>query len=251
MQMPQEMQGLKVSPDMMNFGISAGQEIINKQRDRLMPGVSTFWLSLKFYFSVSHTYITKKIQVVVYPYSNKEWKRIPADEYDRGDEAENYSAKWALPKQDHNCPDLYIPLMSFATYVLLSGLKSGMTGGKVFTPEILVQTIWRCLILSSVEALIFKLGVNVMSVAIPFLDLLAYQGYIYVGLCISLISRLLGTFVSFVVAVYIAVMLAIFTLKTFVAIVPSNSDAPGPPRHVVLLGFAVMQGIVSLILSQL
>ena len=56
MQMPQDMQGMKVSPDMLNFGLSAGQEMLSKQRERLMPGVSTFWLSLKFYFSVHPCY---------------------------------------------------------------------------------------------------------------------------------------------------------------------------------------------------
>ena len=162
-------------------------------------------------------------------------------------QAETFSVKWAGPKQDINSPDLYIPLMSFVTYVLLSGLKSGMTGGDVFTPEILVQTIWRCLLLSSIEASVFKIGVNFLgTVSIPFLDLLAYQGYMYLGLCISLVSRLFGNALSFLVAVYVAGMLAVFTLKTFVEVVP-KSDM----RHVILMGFAVMQAIISLVLSLL
>lgn len=41
-----------VSPEMLNFGLSAGQDIINKQTSKWMPGVSVFWLNLKFYFSV-------------------------------------------------------------------------------------------------------------------------------------------------------------------------------------------------------
>ena len=42
-----------VSPEMINFGLNAGQDILNKQKDKWMPGVSGFWLSLKYYFSVS------------------------------------------------------------------------------------------------------------------------------------------------------------------------------------------------------
>ena len=42
-----------VSPEMLNFGLSAGQDMISKQTEKWMPGVSGFWLSLKFYFSVS------------------------------------------------------------------------------------------------------------------------------------------------------------------------------------------------------
>jgi hypothetical protein len=42
-----------VSPEMLNFGLNAGQDMFNKQRDKWMPGVSGFWHSLKYYFSVS------------------------------------------------------------------------------------------------------------------------------------------------------------------------------------------------------
>ena len=42
-----------VSPEMINFGLSAGQDMLNKQRDKWMPGVSGFWHSLKYYFLVS------------------------------------------------------------------------------------------------------------------------------------------------------------------------------------------------------
>ena len=42
-----------VSPEMINFGLNAGQDMLNKQRDKWMPGVSGFWHSLKYYFSVN------------------------------------------------------------------------------------------------------------------------------------------------------------------------------------------------------
>jgi hypothetical protein len=41
-----------VSPEMLNFGLHAGQDLLQKQKDRFMPGVSTFWQSLKIYFAV-------------------------------------------------------------------------------------------------------------------------------------------------------------------------------------------------------
>lgn len=42
-----------VTPEMINFGLNAGQNMLNKQRDKWMPGVSGFWHSLKYYFLVS------------------------------------------------------------------------------------------------------------------------------------------------------------------------------------------------------
>lgn len=46
-----------VSPEMLNYGLTAGQDLISKQRDRFMPGVSGFWISLKYYFAVSYALI--------------------------------------------------------------------------------------------------------------------------------------------------------------------------------------------------
>lgn len=69
-----------VSPEMLNLGMHAGQDLLMKQRERWMPGISGFWSSLKIYFAVSNEFVLKKLAIVVYPISNKNWFRIPADE---------------------------------------------------------------------------------------------------------------------------------------------------------------------------
>jgi hypothetical protein len=75
------------SPEMLNFGLSAGQDLINRQKAKWMPGVSDFWSSLKIYFAVSNSYVLKKVSILLYPMSNKYWGRIAADEVGRyGDE---------------------------------------------------------------------------------------------------------------------------------------------------------------------
>jgi len=235
-----------VSPEMLNFGLNAGKDIFNKQRDKWMPGVSGFWHSLKYYFSVNNQYVIKKITVILYPASNKMWNRLQADEFEReGEEA--YSRKWALPRQDHNAPDLYIPLMSFMTYVLLYGLGKGLVS-TAFGPDVIVNAIWRCLVLQLIESAMIKFGVNLMSVSTPFLDIFAYTGYKYVALCINFISRALGSTVSILVSLVTAGMLAYFILKTMAAVVPPQTTT-GPPRHLLLLGFALLQVVVILTLS--
>ena len=139
--------------------------------------------------------------------------------------------------------------MAFMTYVLLYGLGKGL-GATGFTPDVIIQGIWRCLLLHLIEAGFVKLGVNLMSVPVPFLDIFAYTGYKYVALCINLVSRLLGGYASFVVAMYTASMLAYFMLKTMAAVVPPATST-GPPRHLMLLGFAAVQFLVVLMLSWL
>jgi len=44
--------GSNLSPEMLNVGLSAGQELFNRQKAKWMPGVSDFWTSLKIYFAV-------------------------------------------------------------------------------------------------------------------------------------------------------------------------------------------------------
>eukprot|EP01038_Epipyxis_sp_PR26KG_P013038 gene13038-17474_t len=241
-----------VSPEMVNYGLTAGASIIKAQQDRFMPGVSGFWIGLKLYFVVSNSYVLKKLQYLLYPMSNKVWFRIPADDFARGDESEVSSRKWALPKQDPNAPDLYIPLMSFVTYVLLYGLCKGLGLGSsiIFTPELLIQAVWRCLLIQIIESGLIKLGVNSMNINISFLDIFSYTGYKYVGLCLNTISRLLGRSINFIVILYTAFMLGFFVLKTMAAVIPPVTNGNTiPPRHLVLLSIAAMQFFVLLLLS--
>jgi hypothetical protein len=139
--------------------------------------------------------------------------------------------------------------MSFITYVLLVGLRKGM-GGSGFTPEVLIQSIWRCLILQLCETVVIKFGLSLMQVPLPFLDVFAYTGYKYVGLCINTAAKGLGVTISFLVALYSCGMLGFFVLKAMAAVVPATTSS-GPPRHLMLLGFAAVQFVVSFILFTL
>ena len=135
------------------------------------------------------------------------------------------------------------------TYVLLYGLGKGL-GSNAFTPDLIIQAIWRCLLLHLLETGLIKFGVNLMSVPLPFLDIFSYTGYKYVALCINVISRLLGGTISFLVSMFTASMLAYFILKTMAAVVPPATTT-GPPRHLLLLAFAAMQFVVIVTLSWL
>ena len=169
------------------------------------------------------------------------------------------SRKWALPKQDINAPDLYIPLMSFVTYVLLYGFLRGISSpesaANSFSPDILAQSIWRCLILQLLEAGGLKFGANILSIHVPFLDCYAIAGYKYVALCVNTLARFLNGTLAVIVSFYTAIMLAYFALKTTAIAIPpppssdgSNSNAPSP-RLIVILGFGVAQLLLTLFMS--
>lgn len=69
-----------VSPEMLTYGMSIGNDLLKKQKDKWMPGVSGFWNNLKIYFAVDHNYVTKKMTILLYPMANHNWVRLPADE---------------------------------------------------------------------------------------------------------------------------------------------------------------------------
>jgi hypothetical protein len=42
-----------VSPEMLNSGLAVGQSLFRREWEKRMPGVSSFWLTVKIYFAVS------------------------------------------------------------------------------------------------------------------------------------------------------------------------------------------------------
>lgn len=253
-----------VSPEMINMGFSAGQDIINKQKEKWMPGMSSLWVDLKCYFAVNKNYVIKKLTVLMYPPSSTQWARIRSDDTvgngmsrpgSMGDMQSSAGAvsshKWALPRDDVNSPDLYIPVMSFLTYCILicyAKRAGASTGSYVNTPDVLINAVWKCCILQVFEAGLIYGGLAMMSVSLPFLDIVSYTGYKYVGLCASTVMLLFGSTIYFLSALYTSAMLGYFVLKSLAAVVPKEASGP-LPRHIMLVLFAALQFLIAFILS--
>ena len=247
----QNLLGSQEADMMLNYGLSQGSSMLKQQQDKWMPGVSGFWQSLKIYFAVNNIYVVKKLSMILYPLgvkSSQSWIRKNAEDGGYENKLRN---KWALPKDDVCAPDLYIPSMAFITYVLMYGLCTGM-GSADFSPEILIQAIWRCFIVQVVEVGIIVVALNFINSSLPFLDIFSYTGYKYVGLCTSTLAKIFGRPFSILVCLYTSAMLAHFILKSMASIVPPVDTAASPPvieRHWVLLGIAGIQFIVALFLG--
>lgn len=139
--------------------------------------------------------------------------------------------------------------MSFVTYVLLYGLSKGL-GSATFSPDIIIQAIWRCLLLLLVESCLIKFGTNLLSVPLPFLDILAYSGYKFVPLCVGAFVKMINGTLGFLTVLITASMLAYFILKSMAAVVPpSGSGSQESSRLLILPGIGGSQLIMVLILS--
>jgi hypothetical protein len=141
--------------------------------------------------------------------------------------------------------------MAFVTYVLLYAFYRGLGAvGSNFSPDIIIQVIWKCLFLQVIEAALLKLGANVLSVPVPFLDDFSYAGYKYVALCINCIARLLHGTLNIVISLYTAGMLAYFVLKTIAAVIPPPANtAQNATRMIIVLGFSGIQLLLVLFMS--
>ena len=90
----------------------------------------------------------------------------------------------ATPRMDVQAPDLYIPLMSLVTFLIVGGCVQGFTRGqfemeKLFILQSFILFFW------FLETLVLKGVFYFMNIAnLAYLELLCYTGYKFVALCI-------------------------------------------------------------------
>ncbi|EPS93220.1 hypothetical protein FOMPIDRAFT_1136636, partial [Fomitopsis schrenkii] len=200
--------------------VAAGQDYVQKNLGGLIPITV-----LKHHFNVSNSYVMNKLRLLLFPWRHKPWSR-------RVRRSENGQAEWQAPRDDLNAPDLYIPLMAIVTYVLLAGLHSGLHSR--FHPEILGITTSKALAVVLVDFLFVKLGcyfLNISGSIYQILDLLAYDGYKFVGVIVTLIAGLLGFGRSLYIAVftYSFFATAFFLLRSLRSMVLPDAAATVTP----------------------
>ncbi|KAH7065023.1 ER to Golgi transport protein Yif1 [Macrophomina phaseolina] len=150
--------------------VMAGHEYMEQNFNRYM-NVS----ALKHYFNVSNSYVVNKLYLVLFPWRHRPWVR------------QNQDGFFAPPRDDINSPDMYIPVMAFVTYILLSTLLAGIRGA--FHPELLGLTATTAFVVVIFEILGLKLGCYLLSISneSQLLDLVAYSGYKFVGVIVTLV----------------------------------------------------------------
>ncbi|VBB32330.1 unnamed protein product [Acanthocheilonema viteae] len=109
-----------MSDPMLNAARQIGGQFAVQQKEKLTKYLSAF--HLKYYFAVDNTYVGKKLGLILFPFLHRDW----TVKYDSSDSP-------VLPRSDINAPDLYIPLMAYITYILISGFVLGTQ--RRFTPE--------------------------------------------------------------------------------------------------------------------
>lgn len=79
------------------------------------------------------------------------------------------------PVNDINAPDLYIPFMAFATYVVLAGISLGLSGK--FSQEALNWQFVKGMVGLFLQVMLLKISLLSLREGVaPFLDMTAYAG---------------------------------------------------------------------------
>ncbi|KAI9682504.1 MAG: hypothetical protein M1829_000296 [Trizodia sp. TS-e1964] len=201
---------------------NAGQEYMEQNLNRYL-NVS----ALKHYFNVSNSYVLNKIFLVLFPWRHKPWSRKQAMS------ASGQESIFLPPREDMNSPDMYIPLMSLVTYILISTTLAGIRGA--FHPEILGLTATTAIAIVVFEILGLKLGCYLLNISneSQLLDLVAYSGYKFVGIIATLVigeivngGRGTGGWVGWTVFTYTFLANAFFLLRSlkYVLLPESTGD---------------------------
>ncbi|RMZ78473.1 hypothetical protein DV737_g3897, partial [Chaetothyriales sp. CBS 132003] len=165
----------------------AGQHYVEQNVNRYIS-VS----ALKHYFNVSNSYVVRKLLLVLFPWRHKPWTRSQSRMTTSSTNAsgqisqEQYSFNYLPPRDDLNSPDMYIPIMAFITYILLSTVLAGMRGS--FRPELLGSTASTALGVVIFEIVVLKTAMYLLAInnESQLLDLVAYSGYKFVGVIVTL-----------------------------------------------------------------
>eukprot|EP01012_Entosiphon_sulcatum_P061751 TRINITY_DN8757_c0_g1_i2.p1 TRINITY_DN8757_c0_g1~~TRINITY_DN8757_c0_g1_i2.p1 ORF type:complete len:329 (-),score=48.77 TRINITY_DN8757_c0_g1_i2:15-1001(-) len=175
-----------------NFGMQYGQRMFRRTKDNLSRYFFTAEI-LKYYFRVNNSYVKNKLRLVLCPWGHKFQRRI-AESYDgtygpSGASVAAGGAEYLPPADDVNAPDMYIPLMSVVTYVLLVGVARGVTSS--FSPDVLAATLSSCFLLLLCEMFLIRVFASLTMLPRPFpiLDLVCWLSYKYVTVCACLLLR--------------------------------------------------------------
>jgi protein transport protein YIF1 len=158
--------------------VMAGQDYVEQNFNR--------WVNvgnLKHYFNVSNSYVVSKLLLVIFPWRHKPWSRQQRLSHSGGPQEVMYLP----PREDINSPDMYIPLMALVTYILLSTLLAGLR--QAFHPELFGMTATTAFVVVALEIMILRLAMYLLSISneSQLLDLVAYSGYKFVGVIVTLL----------------------------------------------------------------
>lgn len=189
---------------------SAGQQFIGKYSQNLVDNTGG-WIdrNLRPLFAVDDSYAIRKLGFIMFPFLHRKWH-----------------GSHEAPKENVVQPDLYIPLMSFITYVLAASYMLGLKDK--FSPEQLGILSSSALVCLTIEVGLMVILFNLFNVKTwySFLHYVAFSGYKFVPIITAMLVSLLFKNTGYYITIgYTTLALGFYFIKSFhVAIESSNHD---------------------------
>lgn len=164
-------------------GLESSNKYLKQNFDGFFLGLG----DIQYYFKVSNSYVFRKILLILFPYRNKNWTRVLASDIGAPSPVGGESGPgFVPPTHDINAPDLYIPIMSFMTYILLWASIQGIN--KQFHPQLFGVLASQTLAFSILDIAIFRVGLYLLncSTQSSMWDLVSFSGYKYVSVIVIL-----------------------------------------------------------------
>ncbi|CAK7349225.1 unnamed protein product [Dovyalis caffra] len=204
-----------------------GEKIFGSGSVYVQSNISKCFSDPQYYFQVNDHYVRNKLKIVLLPFLHRgHWTRIT--------EPVGGRLSYKPPINDINAPDLYIPCMAFATYLVLAGISLGLSGK--FTPEALNWQFVKGMIGWFSEVMLLK--VSILSLGggeAPLLDMVAYAGYTFTGMCVALLGRITLGYAYYLIVLWTCLCMGIFLVKTMKRTLLSEVRSYDSSKHHYLL----------------
>ncbi|KAK7374715.1 hypothetical protein VNO80_08152 [Phaseolus coccineus] len=204
-----------------------GEKILGSSSEYVQSNISRYFSDPQYYFQVNDHYVKNKLKVVLFPFLHRgHWTRIT--------EPVGGRLSYKPPIYDINAPDLYIPLMAFGTYVVLAGISLGLRGK--FSPEALNWLFIKGLVGWFMQTGLLK--VTLLSLGTgeaPLLDIIAYAGYTFTGLCLAVCGRMIWSYSYYFLMLSTCLCMAVFLVKTMKRVLFAEVRSYDSSKHHYLL----------------
>ena len=209
-----------------------GGKILGSSSEYVQSNISRYFSDPQYYFQVNDQYVKNKLKVVLLPFLHRgHWTRIT--------EPVGGRLSYKPPIYDINAPDLYIPLMAFGTYVILAGLSLGLHGK--FSPEALNLLFIKGLLGWFMQAALLKVTLlSLGSGEAPLLDIIAYAGYTFTGICLAVLGRIILGYSYYFLMPWTCLCMGVFLVKTMKRVLFAEVRSYDSSRHHYLLLFIAL-----------
>ncbi|KAJ8755398.1 hypothetical protein K2173_019196 [Erythroxylum novogranatense] len=237
-----------------------GEKILGSSSEYVQSNISRYFSDPQYYFQVNDQYVRNKLKVVLFPFlhrvsSNPSFYLFDAlalfrfcgffllhfcqGHWTRITEPVGGRLSYKPPIYDINAPDLYIPFMAFGTYVVLAGLSLGLHGK--FSPEALNWLFIKGLLGWFSQVALLKLTLlSLGSGEAPLLDIVAYAGYTFTGICLAVLGKILFRYSYYFLMPWSCLCMGIFLVKTMKRVLFAEVRSYDSSRHHYLLLFIAL-----------